>query len=176
KELAKDGSYKNEKLPILADVPVLFQGGGEFKLHWPLSANDEVLILCTKQSLRAWYDQGKVGLDPIDPRNHHLAHALAIPILGRVPPTVDPDGAVVLECSLVKIGDPTTADFAALASKVDTAIGNLVLALTDPANWSGVTGGSAVATALAVAWVPTLPGPPGAHPIDPTPCERVKIT
>lgn len=173
-----------EPLPILPEVPVLFPGGGGFKLHWPLNAGDEVLILCTRQSLRAWYATGKVGGDPGDVGQHSLANALAIPILGRVTPTVDPDGAAVLECALVKIGDPSTADFAALASKVDTALSHLVAALSDASPsgvWAAVETiqpGSAalLGAAFAAAFVPTLPGPPGPHPIDPTPCTRVKIT
>jgi hypothetical protein len=196
-----DGTLAADRYPILADVPVLFLQGGGSALTYELAEGDGLLVVALQWSIRDWLQSGKTGL-PSDTRNHHLAHAVAIPCLARAPLTPDADHATKLAAPTmlkveapevritgttmakvfadeVRLGDDS-ATSAALASKVDTAFANVVAALSDPTSWAGVTtppgAAAALAAAFTAAFLPTLPGPPGPHPIDPTPAAKVKIT
>lgn len=49
-----DGSENEEDWPKLPDVPVLFPGGGDFNMSWPLKNGDPVLLVFCQRDLIRW--------------------------------------------------------------------------------------------------------------------------
>lgn len=82
--------------PMLLNVPVLFPGGGGFRLAFPLREGDEVLVICSQRSLDRWKATGGV-VEAGDRRQFALSDAVAIP--GLIAPGVsEPVGdAAILE-------------------------------------------------------------------------------
>lgn len=75
-----EGNRQTSQSPVVTSVPILWPGGGGFRLTFPLQRGDTVLLLFADRSLDAWLEAGGVT-DPIDPRMHHLSDGVAIPIL-----------------------------------------------------------------------------------------------
>ncbi len=71
---ADDGSLD---LPMLVDVPVIFQRGGGCTLTFPVSAGDECLVIFADRCIDFWWQNGGVQ-KPVDPRMHDLSDAFAI--------------------------------------------------------------------------------------------------
>lgn len=69
---------KIEQLPIINDVPVVFPGAGGFRVTFPVTAGDTVLLVFSESSLDKWLDQGGI-VDPNVDYHFHLADAIAIP-------------------------------------------------------------------------------------------------
>lgn len=65
-------------LPVIPNVPVLFQGAGGFRVSFPVKQGDTVLLVFAERSIDRWISQGG-EVDPIDLRQHALADAIAIP-------------------------------------------------------------------------------------------------
>lgn len=65
-------------LPVISDVPVIFQGTKRFTLCFPLEKDDEVLCICAERSLDAWRDTGGSGIEESDPRRFNLMDCVAI--------------------------------------------------------------------------------------------------
>ena len=74
----EDGSTKEEQLPLLVDVPVVFPGGGGFALTFPLVDGDPVLVVFASRCIDQWWDTGNASL-PGDARMHDLSDGFAIP-------------------------------------------------------------------------------------------------
>src|SRR5579859_2520696 len=74
----EDGTGTLVSMAIIPKVPVVYLGGGGFKLVYPLVAGDTVLVVVAERSIDRWCSQGGV-LDPQQQRSHHLADAVAIP-------------------------------------------------------------------------------------------------
>lgn len=72
----KDGRVIN--LPIIQNVPVLFQGNGAVRTHFDLVPGDYVLLLFSERSIDKWQVSGGEVL-PGDRRMHHLSDAICIP-------------------------------------------------------------------------------------------------
>lgn len=70
-----DGTLVN--LPLLANVPILFNRTGKAYLHVPLKKDDYVLLIFCERSLDVWLQQGGI-VDPKDYRKHNLSDAIAI--------------------------------------------------------------------------------------------------
>lgn len=176
-----DGTLAAEAYPVLADVPVLFLQGGGTALTYELTEGDGLLVIALQWSIRDWLVTGEIDL-PSDLRDHHLAHAVAIPCFARTPLEPDADQATRLTApTMVKVYAPEVrlgddgASFAALASKVDADFERFYNLF---ANWTPVAGdgGLALKTAFTAAFGPTNPfGPGGSDPLEPTACEKVKI-
>jgi len=64
-------------LPELVDVPVCFPGGGGFVLTFPVSANDECILIFSERAIDYWWQNGGVQL-PAEYRTHDLSDAFAL--------------------------------------------------------------------------------------------------
>jgi hypothetical protein len=75
----EDGTEAVEALPILPDVPVIFQRSLQFFLSFPLQIGDFVLVHYVEASLDKWLSGGGEDTDPDDFRRHDLTDAVAVP-------------------------------------------------------------------------------------------------
>ena len=102
---ADDGGRVATPLPVIADVPVQWPGGGGFRVTFPLAAGDYVLLVFTSGEISGWKVGGGASLDPKDDRRHHLSDAVAVPCVrdfGHPYSSAPTDGA-----SIGKDGGPT---------------------------------------------------------------------
>ena len=76
--LDETGKRQSERLPVVAGVPVLFPGGGGFRVTFPIVAGDTVLLVFASSSLEKWLSLGG-EVDPVDDRRHHISDGIAIP-------------------------------------------------------------------------------------------------
>jgi hypothetical protein len=67
-----------EALPVVTNVPVIFPGGGGFRVTFPLAVGDHVLLVFSDKSLDKWLTVGGV-VDPEDNRTHAMTDAIALP-------------------------------------------------------------------------------------------------
>ena len=74
--IQRNGTYKEVQLPILLDVPVMFQGGGGFTLTFPVVKGDEALIVFSARCIDAWWYYGTVAPAP-EIRFHDLSDGFA---------------------------------------------------------------------------------------------------
>lgn len=126
---AADGSYTEEDLPEIYDVPVAFPMFGGFQFTMPILVGDAVVLVFPDYDLGAWRSNGGVT-GPGDTRRHHLSGAVALPCgLRRLNEPLTSFNTTALEfgrssglrvsvtASQMRVGG--NADAAALASKVD---------------------------------------------------------
>ena len=66
-----------QTLPVIEDVPVLYPGGGGFKITWPISEGDECLLVFAQRDISNWKTQGDV-VAPYSSRRFDKADAIAI--------------------------------------------------------------------------------------------------
>jgi len=71
------GAVVQRELPIFVAVPVVFPGGGGFRMTLPLKAGDGVLVVFAESSLERWQTSGRAS--DVELRRHHFADAVAIP-------------------------------------------------------------------------------------------------
>lgn len=113
----EDGNVTVKSRAIINHVPILFPGGGGFRIMWPLNPGDTVLLVMSDQSLDIWKSAGGV-VDPLDSRLHSINDAVAIP--GLHP---DSDAWTVGDASVITIGaDGAEGDFVATANRVLTEL------------------------------------------------------
>ena len=74
----EDGSIVLESLPIVTDVPLVFPGAGAYRITFPVSVGDTVLLVFASSSLDRWLELGG-EVDPADDRSSALSDAIAIP-------------------------------------------------------------------------------------------------
>lgn len=65
-------------MPILENVPLLFPGGSNFNMTFPVNSGDYVLLLFSERSIDLWLSVGG-QVTPNDPRKFDLSDAIAIP-------------------------------------------------------------------------------------------------
>jgi hypothetical protein len=132
----RDGSVLLEELPIVPSVPVVFPRSSAFFLSFPIQPGDFVLLVFVERDHSEFMRTGE-NADPGDRRMHHLSGAVAIP--GFFPGPLALEGAHASQMAMgadggaqihitptdVRLGSEAPADFVALASKVDQAIGKL---------------------------------------------------
>ena len=73
-----------QDLPVLQDLPLMFQGGGGITLTLPVAAGDECLIVFADRCIDAWWQSGGVQM-PMDARAHDLSDGFAIVGLRSLP-------------------------------------------------------------------------------------------
>src|SRR5206468_1066558 len=56
--MTSDGSSRWDKMPLLLDCPVVFPGGGDVVLTFPLKLGDEVLVVFSDRCIDAWWQNG----------------------------------------------------------------------------------------------------------------------
>ncbi|MFJ5317216.1 Gp138 family membrane-puncturing spike protein [Pectobacterium versatile] len=71
------GAVSSLSLPLLVDVPVVFQRGGGCTLTFPVSAGDECLIIFADRCIDFWWQSGGVQ-EPVSNRMHSLSDAFVI--------------------------------------------------------------------------------------------------
>jgi hypothetical protein len=160
-----DDSISFEQLCIIPNVTICFPCGGGFTVSWPLDKGDHVILLFTTYSINQWLKSG-ITSEPGDLRLHHLANALALPMLRpNHPPFLSSseDGpAYIIDGPLIKLGSEDNTGFAALAAQTNANF-QAIIDLFDA--WTPVPndGGAALKTAAA------------SLSFDSVACERVKI-
>lgn len=73
--------------PVFPDVPIMFPAGGGYRITFPVSVGDQVLLVFPERSIREWRIGGSSGMPKSEVR-HGLNGAIAIPGLrapGRAP-------------------------------------------------------------------------------------------
>lgn len=137
-------------LPVVPNVPVVFPGGGDFRVTFPVKPGDVVLLVFSEASLERW--QSLDGVQSGDGRRHHIADAIAIPGLhsnakpwqgastsaltmghNTGPGVVMTSGEVQLGArdgqaatQAVLLGNDTTAALDALATDLTTQLGQAI--------------------------------------------------
>jgi hypothetical protein len=77
---AMPGDASASNMPIIHNVPVVYQSTAEFCVAYPLKKGDCVLLVFSDRSLDAWLSGTKSDpVDPQDTRQHALTDAIAIP-------------------------------------------------------------------------------------------------
>lgn len=71
-----DGSVNTITLPLLMDVPVMFQCAGGFTITHPIKKGDECFVVFSSRNIDLWWQQGGVQ-DPFDTRKHDLSDGFA---------------------------------------------------------------------------------------------------
>jgi hypothetical protein len=83
----RDGSYQWVDLPVLVDVPVVFQGGGGFTLTFEPQHGDEALIVFASRCIDNWWLLGGVQ-EQAELRMHDLSDGFALVGLKSQPRTL----------------------------------------------------------------------------------------
>jgi hypothetical protein len=172
-----DGSWKTIFPPIITDCPVIWPGGGGYRIKFALKPGDRVWIVWCDRDYSAWFQQGK----QVDPgrwaRGHHIKDGFVIPSmlepLSEVTPLPEDgiwigkkDGTeIVIDSTGVKLGGQD-ADQAvirgnayrsaedALLSAIITAIGVVAAAAAIAANPTNTTEITAAVTTATNAFSP----------------------
>jgi Phage protein Gp138 N-terminal domain len=63
-------------LPLCVDIPVVFPGGGDFFLTFPVKPGDHCLLIFSERCIDKWALDGEIG-PPEDFRSHDLSDAFA---------------------------------------------------------------------------------------------------
>jgi hypothetical protein len=72
-----DGTTSSLQMPVLLDCPVVWQGGGDCTLTFPIKQGDECLVVFASRCINAWWSQGGVQ-DPPKIRMHNLSDGFAL--------------------------------------------------------------------------------------------------
>lgn len=72
-----DNTPQAISLPLLPDVPVVFQRGGGCSLTFPVKPGDEALVVFSSRPIDAWWQSGGVQR-PVNARMHDLSDAFAL--------------------------------------------------------------------------------------------------
>lgn len=67
---------RGESVPVIPNVPIIFPGGGSFRVVFPVAKGDTVLLVFCERSIDGWKERGG-EVDPIDTRHHALSDAVA---------------------------------------------------------------------------------------------------
>lgn len=71
------GEYEWVDIPLLVDVPLVFQSAGGFSITFPVAAGDEALVIFASRCIDSWWQSG--GAQPqADLRMHDLSDGFAI--------------------------------------------------------------------------------------------------
>ena len=159
---AEDGGRVMSRLPVINHVPVMFCGGGDGRLTFPVQRGDTCWVMFASSSISRWLALGG-EVDPKDERHHHLSDAVALVAL-RDFAHVQPAHATatVLEGEDVRIGNAlsaqplaTKADIDALTAKLNSLIAkfnaHLHTGVTTGGGVSGATQPGSVETSAAAA-------------------------
>lgn len=71
-----DGSIMLVDLPVLQDVPVMFQRGGGVTMTFPIKPGDECLVVFSSRCIDLWWQNGGIQL-PFENRKHDLSDGFA---------------------------------------------------------------------------------------------------
>jgi hypothetical protein len=134
--LQEEGDYEAQERPALSDVPVIFPAAGPYRITWPLSYGDSVLLVHTMIHAGAFLASGQPGIEPDVTTMHAPGSTWAIP--GVVPTlqvtpgalsgiTLEKEGGAAISVDdIVSLGASQGGDYVALAAKVDANFDALV--------------------------------------------------
>lgn len=83
----EDGSVQFVNLPLLTNVPVVFPRTHNYGIAFPLSKNDECLVLFSDLSIDNFWLKGSIQ-NPVEVRRHDLSDGIAIPCSLSLPKTL----------------------------------------------------------------------------------------
>jgi len=126
------GEIKPARIPVCTDVPVMFQGAGEYSETFPISKGDTVLLVFCSSATARWKVKGG-ETDPADDRHHALSDAVAYAGVRDFAHALEdvPDDAWVItvpDGDEIRLGSSSASDQAAHVPGVQAA---LIGALTD---------------------------------------------
>lgn len=120
-----DGTLQPTTLPMITDVPVVFQRGGGALLTFPVQAGDEALLIFSSRPIDAWFQSGGVQR-PASARMHDLADAFAL--VGPLAAPSVPGGISATSTQLRSYDGSTVVDLNANTQAVSiTAPGGLTI-------------------------------------------------
>lgn len=132
---SKDGAIKEEELPLLLEVPVLFPRAGEFFISLPLKKGDFVQVIFNEVAVQNFLDES--APQTVSERRFTLDGAVAIP--GSLPPSKTLTGAhkdnlvigrdggaqIHLDGHNIKLGSSQAHEALAIASSVRKELKNI---------------------------------------------------
>jgi hypothetical protein len=140
----EDGNeLEPETLPILHDVPVMFNQGGGFFQSWPIKEGDLVKVDFMDWSMDQFLGGNGELTTPLDFRKHSLSDAVCSPKLyppKRALADAHPenavwgkDGGTQIHCKddEIDLGSENAADFVALSQKVFDELDSLKTTVND---------------------------------------------
>ena len=74
----EDGSVQWVTLPLLVDCPIVFPGGGDVVLTFPLKQGDECLVVFASRCIDSWWQSGGIQVQA-EMRMHDLSDGFCIP-------------------------------------------------------------------------------------------------
>jgi hypothetical protein len=152
-DVAEDGARTTVEYPVIPSVPVLFPGSGAYRLTFPITKGDLVLLVFAETSIDKWLRVEKL-LDPGDDRRHSLNDAIAIPGLRSFKGVnVAGNTGAALEGPDIRLGSHNASDPVALKSDLQEIYDAINGAGTTP-NDGGATFKAAILAALVAAGFP----------------------
>ena len=148
----EDDERQAERLPVVSDVPVMFPGSGAYRVTWPVTIGDTVLLVFSSSSLDLWLARGG-EVDPQDDRRHNISDAVAILGLfdfAHVPTTAPPTG-MVLHASALQLGGPTAVQPVIRGTSFMSAFAALMGSIAGAVGTSGTPAGATTSAATIVA-------------------------
>lgn len=149
-----DGSYAEEELPVLPDVPIAWLRGGGVSLQLPLRAGDHVWVMFSEVALGNWRVSGQTS-SPGDISRHSLSYPVAIPCLAPdtepLPAAGGSEAAFDVPGGMTLRVGGTAAQAVALAPLVSAVLNALKAAVAkaaDKEKASGMYGMAALKTEL----------------------------
>lgn len=135
-------TYETEQHPLLVDIPVVFPGGGEWFMTFPIQKGDECIIHSMERSIDTWKKNG--GLQEPSNYTRKLSFKDAVAIVGiqskadalptfntSNPELRNRDGDVKLTMSDIGITVNDGEDYAVRYSELETAYNDLKQTVND---------------------------------------------
>lgn len=85
--LQPDGKWIDTTIPLCVDCPVMFPGGGNFTLTFPLTEGDEGLLVFAARCIDSWWQSGGVQTQA-ELRMHDLSDGFFFPTAGLSQPNI----------------------------------------------------------------------------------------
>lgn len=73
-----DGTVKDISLPVIEDIPLVYPSAGGFSITFPVSINDECLLVFADFCIDSWWQSGGLQTQ-FESRRHDLSDCFAIP-------------------------------------------------------------------------------------------------
>lgn len=137
-------THANVEYPIIPDVPIMFPGGGGYKLTWPLVEGDSVSLLFAQASIDAWANNAEL-LDRPNANTFDLSDAVAFPgLLPMRAPSDQVSDGFVLSGDKIRLGSKDAADPVVRQSDLEALVNyiksHVHLGVATGAGTSGIPG------------------------------------
>lgn len=151
----ENGSRAFESLPLIQNVRVCWPGAGDFELHLPRAQGDTVWLMFSEVDASRFESTGQES-PPAWLERLGLCSPVAYPY-NRLPKATTGGARMVCPSPFV-FGNPLTAEFVALQSQLTALKTAIASAAATEVGASGLSGMTALNTALSTAGWPTGPG------------------